>query len=161
MKRSLVPTAGRLSRVFDQDMESLVERFFAPVGAWFDREFFPRTNMSETAGDYQFSVELPGMKAEDIHVEVKDNMLSISGEKQSVTEETDKTYHCMERHHGSFRRMFQLPGAVNEEAVEANYADGVLTITVPKRVESRPRQVAVQVQAAPTVESAAAASNQG
>lgn len=147
MKRSLVPAAGRWPRILDRDMESIVERFFAPVGAWFDREFFPRTNMSETDRHYEFSVELPAMRPEDIQVEVKDNSLWISGEKQAEQEDSDKTYHYVERHHGTFRRVFPLPGTVNADEVQATYANGLLTVTVPKVEEPRPKQVAVTVTA--------------
>jgi HSP20 family protein len=147
MLRSMVPWRERFPATFprfENEMEDLVERFFGPGDDWGLTRFAPALNVSETEEAYEVSVELPGMKAEEVEVELKEGNLWISGEKKEEKEEKGKAYHRMERRHGEFRRMIRLPGTVDEGKVEAKFADGVLTIHVPKTEEVKPKRIPVQ-----------------
>ncbi len=84
------------------------------------------------------------MKPEDLNVEYRDGTLVIAGRKAEEKEEKGKTFHRVERYAGEFRRAIALPQAVDQEHVEAHYADGVLRVTVPKAEAAKPRQIAIK-----------------
>jgi HSP20 family protein len=111
---------------------------------WLTSEFSPACDLSETADAFQVRLDVPGIKPEDINVQVTGNSVRISGERKEEKEEKDKTYHRIERRSGSFCEALQLPGAVNEEKVQADFHDGVLTVTLPKSEASRTRTVKVK-----------------
>jgi HSP20 family protein len=130
---------------FENEMEDLMERFFGNGGEeWGLTRFTPSLNVAETDLGYEVSIELPGLKPEDVTVELKDGSLWISGKKTEEEEEKGRTFHRMERRHGEFRRVVQLPGTVEEEKVEAKFQDGVLMIKVPKSEEVKPKRIPVQ-----------------
>jgi HSP20 family protein len=89
-------------------------------------------------------VELPGMRKEDIEISLHDGMLTIKGERKSETPEGDKAERT-ERYVGKFRRSISVPTLVNANKVTANYRDGILTITLPKAEEAKPKQIKVDV----------------
>jgi HSP20 family protein len=93
--------------------------------------------------DVVVKVELPEMKRDDIKVSFENNVLTVEGERQFRNEGARDQYHRVERGYGVFRRSFTLPATVDATRVTANYQDGVLTITLPRREESRPRQIQV------------------
>jgi HSP20 family protein len=129
-------------------MEELMERVFRPEdGWWTGPTFVPRMNVAEREGEFEVTIELPGMKPEEFNVEVKNGALWITGEKKEEHEEKGKTWHCVERRFGEFRRIFPLPAEVKPEQVQARYEGGVLTVTVPKTEEAKPRHVPVEVKA--------------
>ena len=111
-----------------------------------EREFFGdqrqgsfSTDIKETDNAYILEADLPGFKKEDIHIDISDNTLTISAERHSEHEEKDKkgSYIRCERSYGSFARSFGLDG-VDAENIKAGFADGVLTLTMPKYVEPKP-----------------------
>jgi len=93
--------------------------------------------------DVVVKVELPEMKREDIKVTFEDNLLTIEGERKLEAAVDRDRYHRVERGYGAFRRSFSLPATVDAGGVNASYQDGVLTITMPRREETRPRQIPV------------------
>ncbi|WP_200762793.1 Hsp20/alpha crystallin family protein [Nitrosophilus alvini] len=95
----------------------------------------PAVNEKEDEKAYYVEVDLPGVKKEDIHVDVKDNVLSISGERKFKKEEKDKGYVRTESFFGKFERKFTLPNDADVEHIEAKTEDGVLHITIPKVAE--------------------------
>lgn len=113
-------------------------------GKWLTPEFNPACDLSETADAYQVRLDVPGIKPDDITVQVTGESVRISGERKEEKEEKDKTYHRIERRSGSFCEVMQLPGAVKEENVQAEFHDGVLTITLPKSEATRTRTVKVK-----------------
>jgi HSP20 family protein len=127
-------------------MESLANRFFAPMEEWWSGHvgFVPRTNLVETEDRFEVTVDLPGVKPEDVHVEFNDGTLWIRGEQKEEQEEKGKTFHRVERHYGEFRRMVPLPKTIDEAAVNAKFKDGVLMVTVPKTEEAKPRHIEVK-----------------
>lgn len=90
----------------------------------------PEVDVEETDSVITVTAELPGMDEKDIEVTLQDGVLTLKGEKK--TEKTDAAKHLTERHYGSFRRSFRLPGAADEDKVKAEVAKGVLTVVVPK-----------------------------
>ena len=102
--------------------------------------FTPHVDTSETEKNYEIEVSLPGLKTEDIQVDFHDGRLTITGERKFSDEKRTKKYHLIESQYGSFTRSFYLPDTINAEAIEANYEDGVLHITVPKDIRRSTRQ---------------------
>jgi HSP20 family protein len=100
-------------------------------------DFVPRVDISENDKEIKVSAEVPGMNENDIQVSISDNVLSLSGFKETEKEEKGKRMHRIERSSGSFRRDIPLPVEVDEERVEALFKNGVLTVTLPK-VSSSP-----------------------
>jgi HSP20 family protein len=127
-----------------------VERLHHMFDAAFDGDalaraaWVPAVDILET-GDHTVVVkaELPEMKREDIKVTFENNVLTIEGERTFAKEEDAGKYHRVERGQGVFRRSFTLPDSVDAGRVEAAYVDGVLTVTLPRREETRPRQIPV------------------
>ena len=150
LTRSLIPFGGtRLARPFatllDREMEGLIDQFFRPEDGWGLRsKFTPLVNIAETEDDVEVTLELPGMKAEDFHIDMKEGELWISGEKSEEKEEQGKTYHWTERHYGEFRRVISLPTSVNVNKVEAEYKDGVLRIVAPKAEAVKTKHIQVK-----------------
>jgi HSP20 family protein len=91
-------------------------------------------------------MNVPGLKADDIDVEVEDNFLRVSGKREEVQEKKEKSHYAKEIRRGSFERVLQLPDLVEQEKVEAEYKDGVLKITMPKREQPPEKKVKVQVK---------------
>ena len=105
----------------------------------------PAVNEKEDEKAYYIEVDLPGVKKEDINVEVKDNILVISGERKFKKEEEDKGYKRVESFFGKFERRFTLPADADPEKIEAKVEDGVLHITIPK-VEQQQNAKKIEVK---------------
>jgi HSP20 family protein len=88
-------------------------------------------------------VELPEMKREDIKVNFEDHVLTIEGERKLAHESDGGSYHRVERGYGSFRRVFTMPATIDPARIEASYQDGVLTLNLPRREETKPRQIQI------------------
>ena len=89
--------------------------------------------------------DLPEITEKDLDVRVENNMMTIRGERKFEQQVKEDSYLRMERAYGSFSRSFSLPNTVNTEAINADYKNGVLTVTLPKRAESKPKQVKINV----------------
>lgn len=104
----------------------------------------PAVDILENADkDIVVKVELPEVKREDISITVENDTLTIQGERKFEQAKDAERYHRVERAYGAFRRSFTLPSQVDAGRVQANYRDGVLTVTLPRREETRPRQIQV------------------
>ncbi len=106
----------------------------------------PLVDVTENDHSYLLNVELPGVSRNDVKIVVQDNQLTIRGEKKQEKESKNSNYHRVERSYGSFQRTFTLPTTVKAEKIEANYNDGVLTITVPKAEEAKAKEIEVKVK---------------
>jgi len=148
MTRMLTPWFARVPRLpeFEMDLPRWMMEVLGPEAGTFGREtkFLPESNIVETEKAVEVAVELPGMKAEDVKVEIRENALWVTGEKKEEKEEKGKTFHRVERRAGMFRRVFPLPVEVMEEKVDARFTDGVLKITLPKAEKVAPKQIAVK-----------------
>ncbi len=109
--------------------------------------FTPPVDIYENEHKVILNLEVPGMKQEDLNIEVENNTLSIRGERKFEAESgaKEENFHRIERRYGSFYRAFTLPQTVNTESVSASYDAGVLRVELEKRAESKPRQIKVQV----------------
>jgi HSP20 family protein len=126
----------------EEEMEDLVERFWGGDGGQLG--FLPTADVVETENQFEVTVDLPGLKPEEVNVELKNGELWISGKREEEKEEKGKTYHRIERRHGEFRRVLPLPSTINEEQIEAKFEHGVLRITVPKTEEAKPKHIEVK-----------------
>lgn len=134
-----------IDRVFDD--------FFRPFGEERTSLWNPRVDFSETDDAYLIHADIPGVKKEDIDIDVQDSLprtgsggtLSISGERHQESAETDKKHNVLraERAVGRFYRSFSLPSTVDVDAIEAKVEDGVLNVRVPKAKEVKPRKIEV------------------
>ncbi len=105
----------------------------------------PAVDIYETQNELMVKADLPGMQEKDIDVRVENNLLTIRGTRQFEKNISEDNYLRIERSYGSFSRSFALPNTVSAESIHAEYKDGVLTVTLPKREESKPRQVKINV----------------
>ena len=105
--------------------------------------FSPAVDILEEEEAILLTAELPGMKAEDVHVHVENNVLTLSGERRLENEEKKEGYHRIERSYGSFSRAFALPKTVDADAIEAKLEEGILRPRLPKRAAAERRRIAV------------------
>ena len=108
------------------------------------RGIVPRINVSETDTHYEVTAELPGMKPEDVHVELDEGRLSISGERQAEEKEEGKTFHRLESVYGQFRRVISVPDTINAENIDAQFQHGLLSITLPKPEKEMPKRIEIK-----------------
>jgi HSP20 family protein len=112
-----------------------------PEGA--ERTWLPAVDVKETEKELRLSFDLPGMSEDDISIELQDNVLTVSGEREERRDETREGFRRMERRFGSFARSFPLPAGVSEDEIKANYDNGVLEIRVRKLKAQEPRRVQI------------------
>jgi HSP20 family protein len=128
------PTFGRLA-----SLQNELDRLFeAPLQAW-----APALDVHESKDGFSVRVEVPGLKREDIEVSLHDGALVISGERKGETIGEDTEVHRQERYYGKFSRVLTLPAAVAGDKVKAQYKDGILTVTLPKAEEAKPKPITV------------------
>lgn len=113
-------------------------------GNWPAPDFNPACDVSETGEAFQIRMDVPGTRPDDITVQVTGDSVSINGERKDEKEEKGTTYHRVERRTGRFSQTLRLPTAVNEEKVQAEFHEGVLTVTLPKSEATRMRTVKVR-----------------
>ncbi|MCA9150773.1 MAG: Hsp20/alpha crystallin family protein [Planctomycetales bacterium] len=146
MSRYLKTWRGNGVRPWDdlyKEMDNLVQHFIGEDNGG-ARDFVPQLNVAENEGGYEVTVDLPGLKPEDVSVEVHENQLTISGKRDSEQQENGKTYHRVERRYGEFRRVVSLPAAVDEAKITAKYEQGVLHVSLPKSEKLKPTRISVQ-----------------
>lgn len=146
MVQSLIPWGGLPQPLdtFRREMDTLFDRYLGLDGGRGMQLYAPVTDIAETEDAYDVTVELPGLKSDDFHVEIKEGDLWITGEKRDERQHEGRNYRSVERRYGQFRRMISLDSAVDAEKVEAHYKDGVLSIHVPKAEGAKPRRIEVK-----------------
>lgn len=127
------------------DMNRLFDRFFgAPAGDRAGgRRWIPAMDLTETDDSLVLRADLPGLSEDDVEIEVKDGVLTISGERKSEHEEKGEGFHRVERSFGRFSRALNLPDGVDAEKVQANFDAGVLEVRIPKPEETQPTRVEI------------------
>lgn len=105
----------------------------------------PPVDVYETGDSIVLKADLPEVSKEDVDISVEGNVLTIRGERKREHEVKEKKFYRRERSYGSFTRSFTLPGTVDPDKIEAGFTGGVLTVTLPKREESKPKQIKVKV----------------
>jgi len=117
------------------------------------RLWAPALDISERKDAYVVTVEVPGMKPEELDITLEDGLLTIQGERRFTQESSDQQFHRVERRYGSFRRSITLPAQVQAEQIEASFEDGVLQVIVPKAEEAKPKKISVRSGGGRQVES--------
>ena len=110
------------------------------------KSWVPSVDILEKDGKLILRAELPGMTEKDIDLKIEGNTLTLKGERKMDSEDKKSNYHRIESFHGSFTRSFRLPDTVDYEKVNAEYKNGVLTVTLPQKPEATPREIPVSVQ---------------
>lgn len=113
------------------------------------RRWIPAMDVAETDDHYVLRADLPGLSEDDVHVELEENVLTISGKRSSGHEESKNGYRRVERFYGSFSRSVALPEGVDADGIQANFDKGVLEVKVAKPDQIKPRKVAISVGSAP------------
>lgn len=157
--RSLIPFSWNtdLARRDDGDpfvaMQNEINRMFKDFGRGWparfaDSEVSPRIDVAETDSALEVTAELPGIDEKDVDVMLRDDVLTIRGEKKSEREEKKTDYHLLERSFGSFARSIRLPFEADSEAVKANFAKGLLKVTIAKPPQVKEKTVKIPVRSA-------------
>ena len=140
-----------------RDLFSLQDQLFRTFGRAYGPEkeeqpmtaaWTPLVDIFENADGITLKVELPEVEAKDVEITVEGNTLSLKGERKLEKEEKKEGYHRIERTYGAFSRSFTLPTTVDAEHITAESKDGVLRVFLPRKAETRPRQIKVQVDSA-------------
>ncbi len=140
--RNVATLQERINRMFDDAFSRASESDDdAVVGAW-----RPSVDIYETDAAVVIKAELPGVSREDVAVEVKENILTLKGERKIEKEDTDGNYFRKERFYGRFHRSFTLPVETDYEKIKAGFKDGVLTLEIPKPEEKKPKQIAINIE---------------
>jgi HSP20 family protein len=122
-----------------------VEPIWGADATW---DVTPAVDVAESEKAYELKAELPGMDEKNIEVKVANGNLIIKGEKQEEKEEKKKDYYMRERNFGSFERRFEMPEGVDADKIEASFKNGVLTLTLPKKLEAQKPAKKIEVKAA-------------
>jgi len=140
--QDLISLQERMNRLFEQTLDrSRGEREGMVAGTW-----APAVDIYETPDSIVLQAELPGLSKDDIDIQVRDNVLTLKGERRSEKEVKEGNYLRVERAYGGFQRAFTLPAAVQADKVRAVFRDGVLDVSIPKAEEAKPKQIKIDVK---------------
>lgn len=131
-------------REFDRLFKDALTPFLGE-GEISTRTWAPPVDIYETENDIVLKAELAGVDSKDVEVKVEENTLYLKGERKFEKEVRNESYHRVERCYGSFARSFSLPNSISTDKVKAEFKDGLLTLTLPKREEAKPRTVKIDV----------------
>lgn len=138
--RDLLTLQERMNRLFEEGFGR------KDIEDTYRENWMPPVDIYETENDLVFAVELPGVEQKDVEIQVKDNNLLIKGGRKPEEEVNKESYHRMERSHGMFQRTFMLPNYVDHNKVKATFKNGMLRITMPKRSETKPKQITITAE---------------
>jgi len=142
--RDLVSLQERMNRLFDESFRGVgrgnQDDEWALGGSW-----APAVDIYEQDGNIVLKAEVPGIDPKDVDIRVENNVLTLRGERRFDGEVQKESYHRVERAYGNFTRSFTLPSVVDTEKIKAEYRDGVLRMTLPKKDEAKPRQITISV----------------
>ena len=139
---------GAQEELSERQLDSLFAHALGRHGQWqgtaMASAWAPALDISERKDAYLVTVDLPGVKLDDLTITLEDGMLTVHGERQATNDASDQQFHRVERRYGSFRRAITLPAHVMADGVEASVEDGVLQILVPKAEEAKPKRIQVR-----------------
>jgi HSP20 family protein len=141
--REMLTLRNAMDQLFDS-------AFVGPDLAWQPETMGVAVDVIENADGYLVKASLPGIKPEELEVTYNNNILTIKGEVKEEKDVEDARYYMRERRFGSFSRSFTLPSNIQADAIQANYEQGVLTLTLPKAEEAKPKRI--QVRSDPMIE---------
>ncbi len=133
------------------EFDRFLREAFSPVtgeGEVSTRTWAPAVDIYEDGDNLVLKAELPGINPDDVEIRVEDNTLYLKGERKFEKDVKEQNYHRVERSYGTFTRSFSLPNSVDADKVAANYKDGVLTLTMPKKEEAKPKTIKINVNKA-------------
>ncbi len=130
---------SRLSRLMDDALAGFDGE--AVGSAW-----TPTVDVREDRDHVVIAMDLPGVRPEDVKISLENQVLTVRGERQQVSEQKEERWHRWERSYGSFERSFTLPSTVDADRIEATTDNGVLTLRLPKSEKARPREIQVRVR---------------
>jgi len=140
--RDLVSLQERMNRLFEDSLSrSKTTDQEMAMGAW-----TPAVDIFETAEEVVLKADLPGVEEKDIDVRIENSTLTLRGERKFMKETKEEDYHRIERSYGVFSRSFQLPGSIDQTKISATHKEGVLEVHLPKREDTRPKQIKVDVK---------------
>lgn len=131
--------------LFHSDFDRFLENFFPNTGHSNGNTtpWRPRVELAETESTFMVTVDLPGIAKEDVTINFENDVLTVSGERTQTRDSENTTYYRSERFYGSFSRSFSFPKGVDVNGIQANFENGVLTITVPKSDDVKPRKIEI------------------
>lgn len=144
--------ASRPSELFSvqREINRLFDNFFhgdvQADDSFFSSVWAPAVDIAEQDDQYVVKIELPGVNKDDVKITLESNILTIRGEKKQEKENKEDNYHKMERSYGSFQRSFTLPATVKSDKIDASFKDGILTVSLPKAEEAKPKQIDIKVK---------------
>jgi len=144
-------TPARRGRTWPE-LSDMEQELFSPLSWWLTRPaesmaeqtWAPRVDIMEKEDEWVFKGELPDVKPEDIQVTLEEGVLAIKGERKFEEEVQEGSYTRFERQYGSFERRFSLPSGIDAENIRADYKNGILTLRVPKKEESKPKSIKIE-----------------
>jgi HSP20 family protein len=133
-------------------LQNRLNSIFSDFGRSFEGEseslsngnFVPAVDVYEDSQKVVLKLEVPGIRTGDLDIRVEGRTLTVRGKRKFESEEKEENFHRIERRYGSFTRSFSLPATVDTESIDAQSADGVLTISLAKKAEAKPKQIAVR-----------------
>ena len=139
--RDLVSTHDHFNQLFNETFA----RAFGNQQEVSPRAWVPPVDIGETEDSLVLKAELPGIKPDDVEIRVEDNTLYLKGERKFEKEVKEENLHRVERSYGTFSRSFALPSSIDSDKVKAEYQNGVLTLTMPKSEEGKPKTIKIDV----------------
>ncbi len=127
-----------------EQMRREMDRMMGEENAASASDWVPAVDIKEDSGCFTITADLPGVAPKDIEIHAENGMLTISGDRESEKKEEKQGYKRIERSYGSFFRRFTLPDTADTDKISAKGENGVLTVTIPKRVEIQPRKISVE-----------------
>lgn len=140
--RELSTIREEMNRLFDDFFTALPERRRELL----EGEWLPSIDVAETDDSVVVKAELPGVNQSDVDITIVNDVLTLKGEKKEEKEIKKENYHRVERSYGSFQRTVSLPTGVQADKAKAVYKDGILTVTVPKSEEAKPKTIKINVE---------------
>ena len=136
--RDLMTLREKMNRLFEDAFAARGEEKELVSGTW-----TPSVDIYETENSLILTAEVPGLDEKDVEIKIEDNTLTLQGERKFEKETKEENYHRIERAYGSFYRSFTLPNYIDQDKIKAEHENGILKITMPKKVELKPRKVKI------------------
>ena len=139
--RDLITMQERMTRLFDETLSRIWKEEGLQRGVW-----SPPVDVVDREHEILLKIDLPEMSQSEIDIKVDEGILTIKGERKFIKETPEERYIQMERPYGGFHRQFTLPKRIDQDKIKANYKDGVLYVALPKKEETHPKQVQIDVK---------------
>jgi HSP20 family protein len=139
--RDLLSIQDRMNRLFEQTLSRSRSEEGIAASTW-----TPAVDIYETPETIVLKAELPGLSREDIEIQIRDNALTLKGERRFAKDVQQENYLRIERAYGAFQRSFTLPATIQQDKIRAVFRDGVLELTLPKAEEAKPKKIAIEVR---------------